>query len=254
MQDRDFLLQRLEKYLRHCRLSELPHREDNLRSSLTISRQCGAGFSRFGRRLLDYLDTIDSLSTSGWALLDQSFIGRLVEEARFPRVPVAFTPASSKFPVSPTLENILNYPPDQWTLFNHSANTIRALCRNGHAIIVGRAGNFITSDLPNTFHVRLVAGKSRRITATADRYRISETEATELVEETDKSRARFVKRYTEADINDAFSYHLVINADNLPDELVVRIIGDSLHEWENLRRNEGDRPLLTLAPREPVVV
>ena len=240
----------MENYLRHCRIDDLTDKNGRLRASLTISRQCGAGLSRFGRRLLEYLDNVDSLSMSGWALIDQSLIGRLIEEGRFPRESHQFTPDRSKFPVSQALEETLNHPTDHWTLFNHAANTIRTLCSHGNAVIVGRAGNFITADLPNTFHVRLIAGKARRISATADRYQISESEATELVEESDKARARFVKKYTGADIDDAFNYHLTINTDNLSDELVVRIIVDSLHEWETLGNDSNNCPPATEASVE----
>lgn len=247
LQDRDFLLQRMENFLRRCRVEDSAEKCDRPRASLTISRQCGVGLSRFGRRLLEYLDSVDSLSGSGWALIDQSFIGRIIEEGRFPGTPVQFIPDRSKFPVSPALEETLSHPPDQWTLFNHSANTIRTLCSHGSSIIIGRAGNFVTADLPNTFHVRLIGGKARRISATADRYQIGESEATELVEESDKARARFVKRHTDSDIDDASSYHLVINTDNLSDELVVRIIVDSLHEWETLGNGAENPHLLRVA-------
>jgi len=239
--DRDFLQDRMEKYLQRIHQGDLLREREFPPTTLTISRQCGAGFNRLERHLLEYLDHASSLDGVGWAVFDQSLLGRIVEAGRSLPGTEPFFRQNSKFPVSKTLEEFLNLPADQWTLFNYTASTIRSLARNGNAIIIGRAGNFITSDLANTFHVRLVADKEGRTEETARRYGIPVDEATEMVVETDKARARFVKRYTGADIDDASCYHLVMNTRSLADELVVRIIGDSFLEWSQLGNSLRER-------------
>ena len=249
MADREFLLERMEKHLRHHGGIK-PGRGAEPQPSLTISRQCGSGLHRLEGPLLDYLDNSDlSHAQRNWALFDQSFIGRLIEENRLPRDQSPFFVEHAKFPVHPSLGENLNRPEAEWTFFNHSAAAIRKLCTRGHALIVGRAGNFVTADLPNTFHVRLVGGKDARIQTIASHHGMSLPEATELVEETDKSRARFVSRWAGGEIDDAGNYHLVINTDNLPDALIVRLIGDALADWsEQQKRVAAFSPLTSLPP------
>jgi hypothetical protein len=250
MSDREFLLERMEKHLRHRGEITPPDRAAAPDPSLTISRQCGAGLHRLERPLLEYLDNNDqSASRRNWALFDQSFIGRLIEENRLPRHPAPFFVDHAKFPVPSELVERLNHPEGEWTFFNHSAAAIRKLCTRGNALIVGRAGNFVTADLPNTFHVRLVGAKDKRIGLTAKRYGMPLSEATELVDETDKSRAKFVRRYAGGEIDDAGYYHLVINTDNLPDALIVRLIGDALVDWSEQQKRTGEFPPLVGLPR-----
>lgn len=178
MSDREFLLERMEKHLRHHG-GIAPRREVVKPPSLTISRQCGAGLHRLERPLLEYLDNNDhSPSQQNWALFDQSFIGRLIEENRLPRDHTPFFVEHAKFPVDPSLGERLNHPEGEWTFFHHSAAAIRKLCARGNALIVGRAGNFVTVDMPNTFHVRLVGGKNTRIDVAAKHHGMSLTEAT----------------------------------------------------------------------------
>lgn len=228
MTDRKMLRERIEKHLCHHDRRGA-HRAVAALPALTISRQCGAGLGRLEGPLLHYLDHyVESPSQRPWALFDQSFLGSLIEENRLPWEHAPFLIENAKFPVQASLGKKLNAPGSAWTFFNHSATAIRKLCAGGHAIIVGRAGNFVTADLPNTFHVRLVGGKEKRIRQIAQKHGMSVPDATELVEETDKSRSRLVSRSAAGEIDDPGSYHLVINTDNLSDRAIVRLIGEAL--------------------------
>jgi len=198
---------------------------------MTISRQCGAGIDRISRELIEYLDAVDESGDHGWALFDQSLIAHLIENNSLPRSGPAFLPGKAKFPVSTVLSETLNQPADQWSLFHYSAAAIRILCRLGNTVVVGRAGNFVTADLPNTFHVRLVGSEEKRVAHIAERYGISHDDARNVVRETDKARASFVERYADSSIDAAHSYHLVLNTDDLRDEVLVRVLADSLLEW-----------------------
>ncbi|GEM_PF-1454670 len=76
------------------------------------------------------------------------------------------------------------------------------------------------------------------------------------MEETDKSRARFVSLQVCGEIDDPGGYHLVINTDNLPDALIVRLIGDAL-ERSGLHRAEELHPRLfteTIVDQEGIVL
>lgn len=244
-QERSLLLDRMDRFLReHPGLDQSPSLSatDTLPPpSLTISRQCGAGLCRIERPLLEYLDEMEGRDFGAWALFDQSLLGRFIESRQGNSRKIAFSPDLAKFPVMPVLEEQLSRPQEQWTLFNHSANAIRQLCRSGRCLIVGRAGNLVACDLANTFHVRLIADKSKRIRFISNRFQVNESGASELVEETDKARAQFVKRNTGSDIDDPVSYHLILNTEGISDEVAVRVIAESMYEWSNLRPISADR-------------
>ncbi len=255
--EREFLAERLERFLRQCSQADAaasgpPPPASRSRPSLTISRQCGAGLSRLERPLLEYLDELDDDGQGSWALFDQSFLGRIIEDNRLPRPAAPFAAGNAKFPVSDELRDRLSAPREDWTLFNHSANAIRQVCSAGRALVIGRAGNYVTSDLDNTFHVRLIADKGNRVGFIARRHRMEHPVATEWVEETDKARAGFVKRNTGADIDDAVAYHLVLNTDHFADEVAVRIIADSMHEWSLVR--SSDRKPDPPSNRPPTII
>lgn len=242
--ERSLLLSRMENYLRERPAlgssSFQPGEGSEIPPSLTISRQCGAGFCRIECSLLEYLDELEGSDFGNWALFDQSLLGRYIDSRPLSGCLIPFEANQAKFPVPSPLQDQFSKPRENWALFNHSANAIRQLCQSGRCVIVGRAGNLVTCDLANTFHVRLVANKSKRIRFISRRFDLNPAEAGELVEETDKSRARFVKRNTGVEIDDATFYHLILNTESVPDEVAIRVIADSMHEWSRLRSLAAD--------------
>lgn len=231
----------MEHFLR-TRLSEETYTTDKRqRPSLTISRECGAGMDRISCALIDHLSEVDDSTDLGWALFNQGMIGKIIEDHNLPKNVAPFLTEKTKFPVADAFEQLLNLHPSEWTLFNYSADTIRNLCQMGNAIIVGRAGNFVTADLPYTFHVRLVGSPDKRIAHTASRHQISIERATDVVQETDRSRIKFVRRYVKASVEAPTAYHLVLNTDDLPPTTAARIIGDSLLEWAHQKEIQGKK-------------
>ena len=98
-------------------------------------------------------------------------------------------------------------------------------------MVVGRAANFVVSDLKNTFHARVVGSHERRVEYTARRYGVSLGRARDIVKKTDKERKKFVQRYAHAKIGDPQFYHLVLNTDDLTIDGAARILADSMLDW-----------------------
>jgi hypothetical protein len=97
MQQRNFYLQRMNRFLRRSpsngsdRSSELP------RPSLTISRQCGTRCNEIRRKLVEYLDSITPSVTHGWACFGQCVIGKLIEDRRLDGVGPSFSEKTFNF-------------------------------------------------------------------------------------------------------------------------------------------------------------
>lgn len=237
MATRDFLLERMEHFLRMRLSGGIYSGENDFRPALTISRECGTGMETIGCALVEYLSDVDDSTELGWALFDQGMLGKIIEEHDLHKTVLPFLTEETKFSTSGDLEQALNHSASDWTLFNYVANAIRHICAMGNAIVVGRAGNFVTVDMINTFHVRLVGSLEKRVQHTANRHSISIDRAAELVRETDKSRRRFVARYVRDDLDSPRFYHLVLNTDDISPDMAARIVGDSLLEWAYRKRS-----------------
>lgn len=232
MSDRDYLRETMERYLQGCLAMPLPMEEGGgMRPALTISRECGAGLANIEKSLIDYLHQVGEASATGWALFDQGFLGEVLASQRLPVVPDNWRIGESEFSHPGSSSEWLPASSVDWSHFHHIADAIRKLCRWGNAIIVGRGGNFVTADRPNTFHLRMIGSEERRAAAISARERLPADAAVELVRRTDEARQRFVWQNLGAEVGDPKGYHLTINTDHLSDDLIVRLIADSLLEW-----------------------
>ena len=242
---KDFLAGRMEQFLQSRLYEETLAKPRAFCPSVTISRQMGAGLEPIKQPLIEYLDEVDETDDKPWAIFDQALVGKIIEENRLDSSVEPYIIEDTKFPIVEALEEVLNLHPSEWTLFNYTANTIRKLCLAGHAIVVGRAGNFVTADLKNTFHIRLVASLEKRSKEIQQRFDLNRSKANSLIKETDKGRSKYVKRYTGSDINDSGYYDLVINTDNLTEDLLVKMIADSLLEWALEQQRNQKNPALS---------
>ena len=129
------------------------------------------------------------------------------------------------------IQEAFHSKPTDRTLFQRSAYTIRKLCRLGHAIVVGRAGNFIAEDLTNTFRVRLVGTFECRRHHLQQKFGMTAEAAEAHIREKDTARKRYVRAHVHEDIEEPTAYHLIVNTDELADDSVVAIIAYALEEW-----------------------
>lgn len=232
---RNRLIKRMDEFL-SCRLAEEhPHgrlRQHVERPAITISREAGTRGLEIGMKLVDYLDQFDDTAEHGWALFDQSLLARVIEERRLPDVVPDFpNPFSATEPPLKAVEDLQGTRPADWTLREHTIHSIRRLSRLGNAVILGRGANFITRDLPNVFHVRLVSSRQERLTEVQQSLGLSDEEAAAWVESTDRAREAYVRRHLGARIDDPAAYHLTIHAGRLEEDRTARLIGDAVMDW-----------------------
>ncbi len=199
--------------------------------SVTVSRQAGSRGERIVSLLAEELDGRDKSSRHGWAYFDRDLVKRVLDDHELPESIQEFMPEDAKSPITAAIEEMLSLHPSEWTLFQHTADTIRKLCRMGGAIIVGRGGNFIAADLPNTYHVRVIGSLSRRVRYLRERDGLDAAGARAHIREVDRGRERFVKKHLFADINDPAGYHVVINTDDLSDELAAEMLAQLVLRW-----------------------
>jgi len=104
--------------------------------------------------------------------------------------------------------------------------TVKTIEEHGKSIIVGRGANYIC-EKEKSFHVRVVSPFKSRVAKYAERNGINQTEARKLIEQKDKERADFIKRYFYRDLSTPSDYDLIINSDTFTIKQIARIVLDA---------------------------
>jgi|YelNatPaOPRAMG01_1025707.scaffolds.fasta_scaffold76627_2 cytidylate kinase len=98
----------------------------------------------------------------------------------------------------------------------------------GDVVIVGRGGQIILKDAPNTLHVRIIAPLEKRIENIMKERNMAREEALRFILEKDKSAEEYLRRFYNIDWNNPELYHLVLNTGFLSIDSAVEIIKSAL--------------------------
>ena len=196
--------------------------------SVTLSRQAGARAVTIGQKVIELLQAKVSPEQPNWTLFNDNLLERVIKDHNLPGRIDRFMPEDKVSQMDSIIGEILGLHPSLDTLYHKMAETIYRLARAGHVIIVGRGGNFVTADLLNVVHVRLVGSFEKRVDFIKETHRLSQAEAEKWVHDRDKERARYIRKNFEANIDDPGHYNLVINTDHFSDEMAARIIIEAL--------------------------
>jgi cytidylate kinase len=101
---------------------------------------------------------------------------------------------------------------------------IRGLANEGNVLILGRGGQVLLKDHPDTLHVQTVAPFAYRVEEIIARHGLSRRDAQNRVRASDRARFDYLRRYHNADWLDPTLYHLVLNADRLPVATAIDLI------------------------------
>lgn len=85
------------------------------------------------------------------------------------------------------------------------------LAAKDNIILLGRGGQYILENHPNTFHVLLVADKQYRIEFMQKTYNLDHAKAASAVREGEKRRRQLYSLFKKSDYNDPLHYHVVFN-------------------------------------------
>jgi cytidylate kinase len=189
---------------------------------VTISRESGAGGSAVAAAVAEQLAT--GPDATHWAVYSANLIDEMLLSAGLPARLARFLPEDRVSEVSAAIGEIVGLHPNLWTLIDRTNELIRRLARDGHAIILGRGGSFVTSTISNGVHVRLVAPAQIRAQRTAVWLGVPPPAAIMHNARRDSARARYVRSNFNADVSDPADYHLVINTGLIPTAAAAEII------------------------------
>ena len=95
------------------------------------------------------------------------------------------------------------------------------------AVILGRAGAVVLSDVPGALHVRLTGPRARRIEQGMLIEGVDRETAEQHADETDRARETYVRHFYRMDARDPALYHLVIDSTAIPLDACAEMIVDA---------------------------
>jgi cytidylate kinase len=198
------------------------------RRAVTISRQAGCGGLIVAQKLAQQLQQHSPSDEPPWTVFDRDLMLQVLADHQLPAHLAQFLPEGRMSMIEDTLADIFGVRPTAETLIQQTAETILKFAELGNVILVGRAGNIVTAKLPHVLHIRLVAPLEDRTERIARDDHKSLAEAHKFCLEEEQNRARYVKTYFNADINDPMGYHMVINTSRVGYENAAKLAGDAV--------------------------
>jgi len=204
--------------------------------AITLSREAGAGAVTIARLIVEQFQK--ESGSEPWAVFDRNLVEKVLEDHEMPSRIKRFLSEDIQSGIASAVEEFFGLHPSAWTLVQQTTETILRLAKVGNAIIVGRGGSIIAANLPHVVHVRLIAPVEHRINHCMEFYRFTRAEAEKFVQEKDAARARYVRKYFHADIEDALHYHVTINTGKVSFPTAAQTIVDCVKNLQNLKRDK----------------
>ena len=111
-------------------------------------------------------------------------------------------------------------------------SVVQDLAKGGNVVIIGRGGQVILKDLPNTLHVYAVSSLESRTRYIQQREGLSPEEAEKYIKENDPLRVAYYKKFFKVEAEDPTLFHLFLNADRLGMERSARLVANTAKEME----------------------
>jgi cytidylate kinase len=195
---------------------------------ITVSRELGSG----GNHVVDLL-----CEGLGYCRVDKAMLSEIAAEAGVD-VKAVLTKerdvAGKPRLISDQMTSLYDRQPgafgradeiDDQTYVRIVRETMAKYAKAGDAIIVGRGGQIILQDWPNTLHVHLYASPEKRVQTMVERYGISKLDAQRRIERSDEQKRLYIRNvHKNANWKDLKYYHLAIDSGRIAAEPAVELI------------------------------
>jgi len=196
-------------------------------SVITISRQFGAGGRELGERLSKRI---------GYRLVDEDMLEQVAIKAKVSPEGVLSFEKSGGSKLMKFLDSLISKRFIDRLLTDERGyidadryvgvvqEIIQELYKEGDVIILGRGGQYVLQDKPNTFHVLLVADRSYREQFLMQKYKVTERVAAQAIAREDRQRTLFLNCFSTEDHDAPLLYDLVVNTGRLGMETTEGLI------------------------------
>lgn len=109
-------------------------------------------------------------------------------------------------------------------IYKAETEILLELANEGSCVIAGRSGFYVFRNHPNHLSIFITASDSNRVQRVMRKQNMTEEAATALINDIDRKRENYIRRYTGTSRYDIRNYDLVLNADGHTEEQLVDII------------------------------
>ena len=109
-------------------------------------------------------------------------------------------------------------------IYKAETEILLELANEGSCVIAGRSGFYVFRNHPNHLSIFITASDSNRVQRVMRKQNMTEEAATALINDIDRKRENYIRRYTGTSRYDIRNYDLVLNADAHTEEQLVDII------------------------------
>ncbi len=198
-------------------------------SVITISRQFGAGGLTLGKQLADLM---------GYTFIDEEIIQAISKKARVSEDWVQSIEKEAGGKLHQFISNLIprglmdrllddqrGYI-DEEIYINLLDQIIRQFAEKGECIILGRGGQYILHDHPDTLHILLIADLEDRIAFMQTHYKLEQNKAAQVVSAEEKRRINLYRKFKRSDYDQPEHYHLTLNMSRLSLERAAEIVSN----------------------------
>jgi cytidylate kinase len=121
---------------------------------------------------------------------------------------------------------------------------------NGNAVILGRGGQALLKEIPGTLHVRVVAPLDTRVRRLMDIEAFDEKTCEQLILQSDRDSAGFIRSYFDIDWNDENAYDISLNTRSMSVGTATKLIMEAINALEfnettsDVEKNLADKALI----------
>lgn len=192
---------------------------------ITISRECGCGGRIFAEKLTESINQKINNPAKNWKWVSKEILSLASEELKINRDKVKNLLNSEE---KNFLENIVSLFTDKYYIYDAKIKkvveeVVRNIAVRGKVVIVGRASETLTADIPRSLRIKLFAPLNWKVAAISERLKISTEEAKKIVVRVDRQRSKFKDEYSLQNI-DATCYDIELNCAKFDQEEMVDLI------------------------------
>lgn len=201
--------------------------------TITLEREYGAGGGAIAKKLAGRLgwklwDQELTCEIARVAKVDQAVVERMDErcDSLFYRLMKVFMRGSME--QSLPVQGMGHFDAD--SMVDFMQRVISGAASEGNSVIVGRGAPFLLRNRPDTLHVFVYAPLEEKIRRLREAGK-SEVDAIEEIENVDRQRVIFVRRYFGMEWPTRELYHMMINS-KVGDDVVIDTILNEIHSLE----------------------
>lgn len=201
--------------------------------TITLEREYGAGGGAIAKKLAGRLgwklwDQELTCEIARVAKVDQAVVERMDErcDSLFYRLMKVFMRGSME--QSLPVQGMGHFDAD--SMVDFMQRVISGAASEGNSVIVGRGAPFLLRHRPDTLHVFVYAPLEEKIRRLREAGK-SEVDAIEEIENVDRQRVIFVRRYFGMEWPTRELYHMMINS-KVGDDVVIDTILNEIHSLE----------------------